>query len=134
MGLSTHFIGRTSPSTSFMFRFHRPTAVVPLLRRWNLGGRGTFSLLQSTLRMTTLHFSVSAVKFHDRDCANVREVSMSSTMGHKRRLEHWIMIAASMAFTLWYAKGQLLYTLHFGYELVRVWFPQWLPSVGSSSG
>lgn len=59
---------------------------------------------------------------------------MSSTMDRRRRIEHWIVIVASVACTAWYAKGQLLFTLYFGYQLARFWFPQWLPAVSGSVG
>ena len=58
---------------------------------------------------------------------------MSSKMDPKRRVEAGLVLAACVGFTLWYAKGQLLYTLYFGYQLARVLFPQWLPPVSGSS-
>ncbi len=54
---------------------------------------------------------------------------MSSTTDPRQRFEAWIVLVASVAFPLWYAKGQLLFTLYFGYQLARVWFPQLFPSV-----
>ena len=58
---------------------------------------------------------------------------MSSKTDLSRRVEAGLVLGACAAFTLWYAKGQLLYTLYFSYQLARLLFPQWLPSVGGSS-
>ena len=55
-------------------------------------------------------------------------------MDPSRRREAIVVLVASAALTLWYAKGQLLFTLYFGYQLARFWFPQWLPAVGGSGG
>ncbi len=59
---------------------------------------------------------------------------MSPNPDRNRRAEAALVLVACAAFTAWYAKGQLLYTLYFGYQLARVIFPQWLPPVGGSSG
>lgn len=55
---------------------------------------------------------------------------MSSTMDRRIRFESWLVILACVGFTIWYARGQLLYSLYFGYQVVRFFFPQWIPPVG----
>lgn len=58
---------------------------------------------------------------------------MSSKMDPNRQVEAGLVLAVCAACTLWYAKGQLLYTLYFAYQIARVLFPQWLPPVGGRS-
>jgi len=59
---------------------------------------------------------------------------MSSKKDPSQRVEASLVLMASLAMTLWYAKGQFLLTLYFGYQVARVLFPQWLPPAGSSGG
>jgi hypothetical protein len=54
---------------------------------------------------------------------------MSSRMNNRRRIDAGLVSLAFAAFTVWYAHGQLLYTLYFGYQLARYLFPHWLPSL-----
>jgi hypothetical protein len=57
---------------------------------------------------------------------------MSSKMDSTRRLEACLVLAASILCTLWYAKGQLLFTLYFGYQVLQFLIPQWFPQVGAA--
>ena len=50
-------------------------------------------------------------------------------MDRRLRIESWLVIVACVGFTAWYAKGQLLYSLYFGYQILRYLFPQWVPQV-----
>ncbi len=57
---------------------------------------------------------------------------MSSTPLRRTPAEAWLVMLAFFAFTLWYAKNQLLFSLYFGYQIVQFLFPHWLPRVGTT--
>lgn len=59
---------------------------------------------------------------------------MSSITARRQNMEAWLVIVACGGFTLWYAKGQFLYSLYFGYQVARFFFPHWFPSLGGSGG
>jgi hypothetical protein len=56
---------------------------------------------------------------------------MSSKMSRRQRAEAGIVVFGFFVFGIWYASGQLLYTLHFAYLLARYLFPQWVPEISA---
>jgi hypothetical protein len=47
------------------------------------------------------------------------------------RREGWLVLAFMVVATLWYASNQLLYSLYFIYQLVRLLLPGIVPDIGS---
>lgn len=60
--------------------------------------------------------------------ASEREVSTSL---RNDRVVSIVMLAASLALAVWYAQAQLIYSLHFLYQLSRALFPVLVPDVGA---
>lgn len=58
---------------------------------------------------------------------------MSADPKPMTRLEVWLLLAASAALAIWYAKPQFFYALYSLYEMVRLVFPAALPPLGGSS-
>ena len=46
-----------------------------------------------------------------------------------RHVEAWLVLAACVAMTIWYAKPQIFYSLSFVYYLGRALFPEIVPKL-----
>lgn len=55
---------------------------------------------------------------------------MDETAKPSARLEHLVVLAASLLLLVWYAKNQLIFTLLFFYQLLRLWAPGLIPDFG----
>ncbi len=61
----------------------------------------------------------------------MRGQGASISLRMARRLVPWMMLAASVALGVWYAKNQLLFSLHFLYQIARAFFPTMVPDFGA---
>jgi len=48
---------------------------------------------------------------------------------NRRILEAYIVLLGMVVMTIWYARPQLIYSLFIGYDIVRTYFPQFLPLI-----
>lgn len=55
---------------------------------------------------------------------------MNETAEQPGRLQHLVVLAASLLILVWYAKNQLIFTLLFFYQLLRFWAPGLVPDFG----
>jgi len=57
---------------------------------------------------------------------------MSSTNRGRAHAEAWVMLVFILGMTAWYANPQILYSLHFVYEVARLLLPGVIPPSGGS--
>jgi len=52
---------------------------------------------------------------------------MSSRIRRNKRIEAALLLTSMLAMTIWYAQPQLIYSLFIVYDIIRTFFPEFLP-------